>query len=133
MSNGDGAGADPLDDLRGDRSPVSGSSQVPQAVAAAGQRPGTDWLAGERPDHLGGLVIGDAQAVLQVSGQGQQARAELDSGMVGADSSMRPSIASAWGLNRRARLTGERRPRDRESPGSDPWNNQPIDVLLHLY
>ena len=40
-----GAGADPLDALCGDRSPVSGLSQVPQAVAVRANVPAqTGWL-----------------------------------------------------------------------------------------
>ena len=59
---------------------VAGLGQPSQAAAAADQRRRGDHQPGEGQEHRGALAIRDAEAVLQVGGEPEQPRSELDGG-----------------------------------------------------
>ena len=63
-----------------DQAVVAGLGQPPQAVAAADQRRRGDHQPGEGQQHRGALAVRGADAVLQVGGEPEQPRAELDGG-----------------------------------------------------
>ena len=63
-----------------DQGVVAGLGQPPEAMAAADQRRRGDDQPGEGQQHRRALAIGDAQAVLQVGGEPEQAGAVLDGG-----------------------------------------------------